>query len=453
MPVVTLTDAFLKTLKPSGDRKVSEYRDGEVHGLEIRVWASGAKSWRCHYTRRSDGRRRVVGIGSYPSVPLKEARRKAKSLQTQVEDDEKRADPAAERKARKAAVTFSDLADDWIELHGRPNKEARTLQDDISMLKRHIRPEIGAMKAAEVSKRDVIRLLDTVAAKTDARADEDSDDARRLTHRPNRVYALVRTIFRWSVSRDVLKIDPTYGLKPPIKKEKARERDLSDAEIKLLWDAFDRIPDARRSTKDLAKGERALGAADIPMTKPTALALLLSLVTAQRIGEVSGMATAELSLNDTAPIWVIPGARTKNGEPNRVPLSPLAVRLIRQAMLLAGESDWVFPNPTNDGPIDPHAPTRAMSRARERLGISDFRVHDLRRTAATGMAELGISPHTISLVLNHVSARRGTVTGKSYVQYSYDKEKREALNSWSTRVENIAAGNATSNIVPIGSCA
>ncbi len=121
------------------------------------------------------------------------------------------------------------------------------------------------------------------------------------------------------------------------------------------------------------------------MTKPTALALLLSLVTAQRIGEVSGMATAELSLNDTAPIWVIPGARTKNGEPNRVPLSPLAVRLIRQAMLLAGESDWVFPNPTNDGPIDPHAPTRAMSRARERLGISDFRVHDLRRTAATGM--------------------------------------------------------------------
>ncbi len=164
MPVVTLTDAFLKTLKPSGDRKVSEYRDGEVHGLEIRVWASGAKSWRCHYTRRSDGRRRVVGIGSYPSVPLKEARRKAKSLQTQVEDDEKRADPAAERKARKAAVTFSDLADDWIELHGRPNKEARTLQDDISMLKRHIRPEIGAMKAAEVSKRDVIRLLDTVAA-------------------------------------------------------------------------------------------------------------------------------------------------------------------------------------------------------------------------------------------------------------------------------------------------
>lgn len=453
MPVVTLTDAFLKTLKPVADRKISEYRDEEVHGLEIRVWATGAKSWRCHYTRRSDGRRRVVGLGSYPSMPLKEARRRAKAYQTQIEDDQKRADPAAERTARKAAVTFSDLADDWIELHGRPNKSPRALQDDVSMLARHVRPEIGAMKAAEVSKRDVIRLLDVVAAKPDARAAEDDDEPRRLTHRPNRVYALVRTIFRWAVSRDVLKIDPTYGLKPPIKKEKARERDLSDAEIKTLWDTLEGVPDARRTTKDLAKGERALGAADIPMTKPTALAMLLSLVTAQRIGEVAGMAVTELSLNDTAPIWVIPGARTKNGEPNRVPLSPLAVKLIRHAMLLAGESDWVFPNPTNECAIDPHAATRALGRARQRIGVSNFRVHDLRRTAATGMAELGISPHTISLVLNHVSARRGTVTGKSYVQYSYDREKREALNAWSGRVEAVVAGVRASNVFALASLA
>ena len=176
------------------------------------------------------------------------------------------------------------------------------------------------------------------------------------------------------------------------------------------------------------------------MTKATALAMKLSLITAQRIGEVAGMAASELSLNDTAPIWVIPGSRTKNGEPNPVPLSPSAVALISEARILAGESEWVFPNPSNMGPIDPHAPTRALSRARKAIGIADFRVHDLRRTAATRMAELGVSPHTISLVLNHVSARRGTVTGKSYVQYSYDREKREALNAWGARLGQIVVG-------------
>ena len=99
-----------------------------------------------------------------------------------------------------------------------------------SMLDRHICPEIGAMKAGEITKRDVIRLLDAVAAKVDARQERKDGTRRRsrkLTHRPNRVFELVRAIFRWAVGRDLLKVDPTFGLSPPIKKEKARERELS----------------------------------------------------------------------------------------------------------------------------------------------------------------------------------------------------------------------------------
>jgi hypothetical protein len=84
----------------------------------------------------------------------------------------------------------------------------------------------------------------------------------------------------------------------------------------------------------------------------------------------------------------------------------------------------------------PHQGTVA---ARTSIGLDDFRVHDLRRTAASRMAELGISPHTISLVLNHVSARKGTITGKVYITYSYDKEKREALNAWGVRLEEIVS--------------
>ena len=241
---------------------------------------------------------------------------------------------------------FSELAGEWIERHAKPNKGSRTLRDDRSMLERHILPEIGAMRDVEISKRDIIRLLDLVSAK--AR----SGVARRLTHRPNRVFELVRSIFRWAVGRDMLRIDPTLGLSRPIKKERPRERELSPAEIRVLWRALDKAPVSRPM-------QRQNG--DLPMTRATALALKLSLVTAQRIGEVTGIAMTELDLNDSAPVWTLPSERSKkNDESNRVPLSPLAVQLIAEARALAGVSPWLFPSPAG-GPINEHAATKALS--------------------------------------------------------------------------------------------
>jgi integrase len=128
-----------------------------------------------------------------------------------------------------------------------------------------------------------------------------------------------------------------------------------------------------------------------------------------------------------------------NDQPNRVPLSSLALTIISEAQELAKESAWLFPSARGDGPIDAHAPTRALARARNAIGIQNFRIHDLRRTAASQMAELGINPHTISMILNHVSARQNTITSKVYVQYSYARERREALLTWSTRLEAIIA--------------
>jgi integrase len=302
------------------------------------------------------------------------------------------------------------------------------VRDDISMLDRHIQPRIGAMRVTEIAKRDVIRLLDEVAAQPDARKGSKPD--RKMTHRPNRVFELVRAIFRWAIGRDLLTVDPTLGLAPPIRKEKPRERDLSPDEIRRLWASLDKAP---------IGGTARHSEGNFPMTRPTALAIKLALVTGQRIGEVANISLSELSLDHAAPLWMIPGDRTKNGHPNRVPLSPLALKLIAEASELAGESPWLFPSPNGDGPIDAHAPTRALARARDAIGLEDFRIHDLRRTAATRMAELGISPHTISMILNHVSARQGTLTSKVYVQYSYDHEKREALMAWSARLEEITS--------------
>ena len=196
MPTANLTDALVKSLKCDLGRSVIELRDTVVPGLELRVWMSGAKTWRLHYTRRSDGKRRATGIGTYPALPLKEARRRAKGLQSEIEDDDERADPAAGKQVRRQSLTFKELADEWIERHAKANKVARSVQDDCSMLARHVFPEIGDFKAIEITKRDIIKLIDTIAAKQDARI-RTIEKARKLSHRPNRIFELIRSIFRW----------------------------------------------------------------------------------------------------------------------------------------------------------------------------------------------------------------------------------------------------------------
>ncbi len=448
-----LTNRFCECVTTTKLRE--EFRDQTVRGLQLRVTKAGIKTWTFRYRRQSDAQLQRLTLGLFPVMGLAEARTRA------LEEGTKAArggDPADEVKRRKEADTFKELADDWLERHAVPNKGAKAVRDDRSMLERHILPEIGKMKIAEIRKRDVLRMLDVVVAKSDTRGPDSKTRGkqkrnekkpekpkapRRLSHRPNRVFELTRAIFRWAVSRDILQIDPTYMLKAPIKREKERERVLDPDEIRRLWSVLDRAPVVRRGNKGVPRGQSVLGPDDVPMTKAVALVLKLALATGQRIGEVSGIHKSELNLEGPLPMWMIPGERCKNGKANRVPLSPIAVSLIKQAIALNETSVWVFPGALgDDSAMDPHAPTKAVERARKMIAIGDFRAHDLRRTAATGMAEAGINPHTISLVLNHISARKGTITGRVYVQYSYDREKRDALLAWGTRLVEILAETA-----------
>ncbi|MBA4130045.1 MAG: hypothetical protein C0519_01325 [Hyphomicrobium sp.] len=456
MALKKLNARFVETVafKAAEGSTRNEWRDADVRGLELRVSKSGLKTWAFRYRRVSDGTKRTITLGNCPDHSLDDARVWALGVRAAVA---KGADPASEKtaakKARRAAETFSEVADEWLERHG-PTKSPRALADDVSMLNRHIRPEIGDMKACDVTKRDVIALLDAVATKPDARG-KGVGEVRRMTHRPNRVFEVVRAIFRWAVSRDLLKYDPTVGVSPPIKREKARERQLTVEEIRTLWRALDGAPVEPNRERKADGSFGAKGATSgIPMTKAVALALQISLATGQRIGEVTGINRAELDLNDTAPVWTIPGERSKNREPHRVPLSPLAVALIADARKLAGEDcEWLFPCAAGkfrvaaSGPMDAHAPTKALERARDKLAVDHFRVHDLRRTAATQMGEIGVNPFAISLVLNHVSVRRGTVTGKVYNHYSYDREKRDALTAWGAHLERIVSGAEAHNVI------
>ena len=155
MPVRSLTDLFIQSCRCEPGRALTEYRDSNLRGLELRVSAKGTKAWRLQYTRRTDGKRRALPLGTYPALSLKDARALAKAYQGRIEDTEKRADPAAKVQSIRRAETFAEVAAEWIERHAMPNKGARTLRDDRSMLERHILPVVGNMKAVEITKRDV----------------------------------------------------------------------------------------------------------------------------------------------------------------------------------------------------------------------------------------------------------------------------------------------------------
>ena len=391
-----LTARFVETVK-AGMHRV-EHVDGHTRGLVLRVTPAGAKSWAVLYRRQSDGRKRRYTVGSYPEFSLEQARTEALDVIARVARGD---DPAAKVQHRKQAHTFEQLADVWVRRHGRPNKSPRTLYDDGLMLKNEVLPAIGAMKAEEVKKRDVIQIIDAVAD-------------RGARYRSNRVFALVRSIYRWAVAEDLVSIDPTRGIRPRTV-ERPRERVLTDKEIVQFWRALD----------------------ESPMTTAVATILRLALVTGQRIGEVAGMSRDEIDLSSANPMWTQSGARRKNRELTRVPLSPLATALIKEAMVTSADSAFVFASPTGSGPMSAHAATRALARARPSLEVDHFRVHDLRRTVATGMAALGINPHTISLVLDHVSVTKGTVTGAVYVKYSFDREKRAALEAWADHLSRL----------------
>jgi integrase len=388
-----LNARFVETVKSNGARQ--EFRDLVTRGLELRVSPKGAKTWAVLYRRRSDGLKRRVTIGAHPAFKLDDARTEAKDILARAARGE---DPALKVQLRREASSFKELASEWDKRYAVPNKSEQALYDDRLMLKKDILPAIGRMKVEEITKRDVICIADSILE-------------RGARVRCNRALALMRSIFRWGMAEDLAHQNPTFGVRDRTV-ERPRDRVLGDDEIRVLWK---RLPEAE-------------------MSEGVAIILQLALVTGQRVGMISGMTKAELELDRGAPAWTLRGARTKNREAVRVPLTELAARLIRRAIALSGESDFVFPSPVGDDAITPHAATRAMSRWRKTLKIGDFRVHDLRRTCATGMARLGVPRFHVSLVLDHVSVTHGTITGAVYDKYTYDAEKRAALEIWSTHL-------------------
>lgn len=374
MPAVKLTDRTIKALQ-APERGQTDYFDGNPRGFGVRISQSGHRAFFVMY--RIGGRLRRLTLGTYPHLTLAAARQRAKDA---LHDVAHGSDPAGEKQADRRAETFGELADEYLTSHAKLNK--RSWKEDERILNHDLLPHWRTRKAKGITRRDIWTVLKRIA------------EERGSPIMANRTLALVRRIFNFAIEREILTASPCHKIKAPAA-ERERERVLGHDELRALWKALLATPAWFQ------------------------VVFKLYLFTAQRHREVLGMSRAELDLD--SGWWTIPSSRTKNGLVHRVPLAPPALELLNDWMRSNPDSPWVFPSPAREGAIVTlQKPVRLL---REMTGI-EFRVHDLRRTASTNMTSIGIRRKTVSRVLNHLER---DVT-RLYDRYSYDREKREALD-------------------------
>lgn len=393
-----------------------------VPGLMIRVTPTGVMSWAVLYRRETDGARRRVTIGGFPEYGLAEAREAARAIRAAVargEDPAERPAPAI----AAAPYTFDMLADAWL-AHRRQrtrSRSGRAVDDEARVLARDVRPAIGAKEADAVTRADVARAIDALAKRLLDRGGKGV--------RANRALTILGAVYNWGLGRDLVTVNPATRVQKPVD-EAPRDRVLTNGEIRDFWVGLDKCP----------------------MDDGMRLALKLALVTGQRIGQVSVWAKADLDLSGE-PVWIAPGATTKNKRVHRVPLSPLAMELVQQAIERSGSSPFLFPGRGTNGPIHPEAASHAVLRSREVLPVEPFTAHDLRRTTASHMAEMGVADGIIERVLDHAKSSRSSVTAAVYVRYGFEREKRAALELWASKLGKIVSGEAdarpAANVIPM----
>jgi integrase len=312
-----------------------------------------------------------------------------------------------------ADMTVAALVDAYF---ADPEKTKRRTNEEIERrMRKNVLPFIGEVRLDKLRRRDVRTCVDPILR-------------RNRPVEAARVFEDVRAMIRWAIEQEFIEANPLDGMKK-MGGGAPRNRVLNDEEIVTLW---------RGLPKSLAR------------SKQCQAIVRLCLVTAQRVGEVAGMEKAELDLS--AREWRLPGARTKNGHSHVVPLSDLAITIIKSAIEASGDSAYVFPcpvkakliegRPARDAALTPIAVARTILRANGadddrplgRFGIAPWSAHDLRRTALTGMARLGVAPIVLGHVANHRTTTRAGVTLAVYQQYTYDKEKRGALDLWAERL-------------------
>jgi integrase len=393
-----LTVWTVETIKPGPSRK--EIPDRHLPGLYLVLQPSGARSWAVRY--RSGGRTRKHTLGPYPAIDLKTARILAsRALRTVAEGR----DPGREKALERTTLpdTVEAVAKQFVELHCRRANRPRTIEGTQQLLDLHVLPRWRRRLVKDITRRDVLDLLDGIV-----------EGGRPVA--ANRALTAIRKLFNWVVERDIIGSSPCAGVKPPTP-EQSRDRVLTDDELCNVWRAADQL------------------------SGPFGATVKLLVLTGQRRDEVARMTWGEVDLD--ARLWALSKERSKNGQPHDIPLSEPAVAILA-SMPRIGDT-FVL---TTDGKsaASNYSANRRRLDALLPANMPAWWLHDLRRTAASGMARLGINLPVIEKVLNHTSGSFAGIVGV-YQRHDFADEKRRALERWGAHVADLVSGHHSQNVV------
>ena len=430
-----LTEKELQAIKPALKGK-KIFDDGGLRGT-IRVTKDGAVSVFFTWRYKFEGKSKDLACGTWPKARLTDIRknrdharrileegkdpaleRKAEKLETKIEQQAR----IAELKAQDERVTVRALYDRWVTLEINRRKDAgaelrRGFEKDVL-------PAIGAMAAEDVSKAHITGILDAILAR----------GANRLA---NRTLSELRQMFGFGFVRDIVKIDPTHRIRKQDigGKEVERDRTLSDSEIREL---AQKLPQAN-------------------FLKSTECAIWIMLATCCRIGELSRAQWQDVDFESR--IWTIPPENSKNAKAHTIYLSDIALSQFEALRSIASSDDWIFLDRSGKNHVCTKSITKqirdrqrleSMSNRTKNTGVlllssGEWTPHDLRRTGATLMGELGIRPDVIERCLNHIEQKKVT---RTYQRQELKAEQKEAWRLLGARLDLLTRTDSD-NVVPL----
>jgi integrase len=391
------TTANIRTLALSPGKAEEIIFDDDVAGFGVRIRAGGSKTFVYQYKAGAKNRR--MTLGSVTAIDVGKARDTAKDLYAKVRLGQ---DPQGEKIQSKieAAETFKAAAEDFL-----------------AYKKTEVRPgsHVGMTHHLMVHARSLHHLSFNKIARSDIAQAVSSVARNAGIPTGNRVRSTLSSLFAWAVAQGRLEHNPVIGTRPN-KGEKPRERVLKPHELRLIWNA-------------------------LPEQDQYGSIVKLLMLTGQRLSEIAGLRWSEIH----GDVIELPAERVKNGRPHTVPVSRAAGAILA-AQPRRGGADGKIRDPIfgyADGPYG------GWSQSKKRLDktiakiagepLAPWVIHDLRRTAVTGMADIGIAPHIIEAVVNHLSGHKGGIAGV-YNKATYASEVRAALETWGNHVMAIVEG-------------
>jgi integrase len=369
----------VERLKPPVQGQIDVFDRG-YPGLALRISYGGGKTFVFFY--RIGGKLKRMTLGTYPAMSLAKARETWRQAR---QDASEGRDPSSALQRQRPSNAFQSVAEEWLRRDQQKNRTHGAVE---RILNKDVLPFWGHRNIKDISRRDVLDLIDGI-------------NDRGAVYMARQVHAHLHRLFRWCVGRGILEANPLADLPKP-GAAVARDRVFTDAELASLWKAAETVG------------------------WPYGPIVQLLILTGARREEIGALRCSEVQ---DAKLHLA-GERTKIATAHAIPLSAPAKAIIEQLPRI-GDSDFVF---TANG----RTPVSGWSKAKRKLELalgqlSDWRLHDIRRTTATGLQKLGVSLQVIEAVLGHVSGSRAGVVG-IYQRHSFDAEKAAALEAWGAHV-------------------